>query len=125
MLFHWGILFFVLAIACFVIYKEQIPIIKAKPIFNYDIAGFTLGTHSMEPTIHPNTKVYYVLNFTITVGNIYVYHIPQTDEYIIHRLIYRDGDLCLFKGDYNLYVDPKVNCSYIVQKVVGLEYDAT
>jgi len=84
--------------------------------------GYVQGTGSMLPTIKADSKLYYERNFTIKVGDIYVYRIPETDSRIVHRLLYQEGEWCYFMGDNNLYMDQKVNCSNIVQKVVAIEY---
>ena len=93
-----------------------------KAYFNYDDSGYVAGTGSMLPTIDSSSIVYYVNNFSLYVNSIYIYEQPGTGSRILHRLVYIDGDWCFFKGDNNVYQDPKVNCTTVKQKVKAIEY---
>ena len=90
---------------------------------NYDSTGYVKGTGSMEPFIPSTAKIYYKYDFELEVGKIYVYHKPENNDYIIHRLVYVDDDECFFKGDNNVNIDIKINCSQVIKEVVAIEFD--
>jgi signal peptidase I len=93
-------------------------------LVTYDSFGFVTSTGSMRPTIQDTSTVLYIdNNFTIDTDYIYMYQIPGENTSILHRLIFKDGDTCVMKGDHNTIVDPKINCSWITKKVKGILYE--
>jgi len=93
--------------------------------FVYTSWGSVTNTGSMEPCIHNSTKVYYIENFNLTEGNIYVYKAIGANytKEVLHRLIGRENDWCYFKGDNNIMLDTRVNCSQVVLQVIALQYN--
>jgi len=101
--------------------SNNVGFIKTLEI-DHDSKGGVQDTGSMKPTLDYQDEIYYSTDFEIKVGDMYVYKKENEGYTILHRLVYRDGDWCFFKGDNNYYIDTKVNCSKIVKRVVGVEY---
>lgn len=116
----------IITLVQFIEFDSDIDDKKATPmLIEHDSVGYVKGTGSMEPFITSTAKIFYKYDFELDVGDIYVYHVPETNKDVIHRLVYIDDDYCFFKGDHNVYIDKKINCSQIIKKVVAIEFDRT
>jgi hypothetical protein len=121
-LLNYLVISVVIAAACLCINVLAKSDIRPQAQIDYDQWGYTSGTPSMQPCINQNTRVYYRDNVTqLQAGRIYVYRNDAEDR-VVHRLLYQADGWCYFKGDNNLYMDARVNCSQIELVVVGLEY---
>lgn len=84
-------------------------------------------THSMYPTyIGGETVIVFKEQFNkIKTGDIIIYrnYINYKVDYVIHRVIWRDSDALICKGDNNNYIDenPIFECDYI-GTAVGVKY---
>src|SRR5947209_7769897 len=62
---------------------------------------------SMRPWIHQGDLVLVRRTSSFHVGDVAAYHAAAIDgDIVLHRIIGRDGDRFIFKGDNNSFVDP-------------------
>ncbi len=64
----------------------------------------TVGT-SMEPLLHGGDLVIVRASSTYQVGDVVAYHSHQLDRVVLHRIVARDDDRYVFKGDNNTWLD--------------------
>ena len=64
----------------------------------------TVG-NSMEPVLHGGDLVVVRASSNYQVGDVVAYHSRQLDEVVLHRIIARDGDRYVLKGDHNTWLD--------------------
>ena len=87
----------------------------------------TNTTRSMYPCIDIEDKIdlrFLAENETLRVNDVYAYNNPANPPVLtMHRLIWFDKGQCLFKGDNNEVTDNMINCSEIVYKLVGIDYE--
>jgi signal peptidase I len=62
---------------------------------------------SMEPRFHTGDLAIVRSQSTYRVGEIVAYHNHQLHTIVLHRIIGREGDSYIFKGDNNNFVDPE------------------
>jgi signal peptidase I len=62
---------------------------------------------SMEPRFHTGDLAIVRSQSSYHVGEIVAYHNHQLHTIVLHRIIGRDGDRYIFKGDNNNFVDPE------------------
>ncbi len=68
-----------------------------------------VSTHgiSMEPRFHTGDLAIVRSQSSYRVGEIVAYHNHQLHTIVLHRIIGREGDRYIFKGDNNNFVDPE------------------
>ncbi|MGZ8566884.1 MAG: signal peptidase I [Actinomycetota bacterium] len=64
----------------------------------------TVGT-SMEPLLHAGDLVVVRADAPYSVGDVVAYQSPELDTVVLHRIVARDGDHFVFKGDNNTWLD--------------------
>jgi signal peptidase I len=62
---------------------------------------------SMEPRFHTGDLAIVRSQSTYRVGEVVAYHNHQLHTIVLHRIIGREGDRYVFKGDNNNFVDPE------------------
>ena len=62
---------------------------------------------SMEPRFHTGDLAIVRSQSNYHVGEVVAYHNHQLHTIVLHRIIGREGDRYLFKGDNNNFVDPE------------------
>ena len=60
---------------------------------------------SMEPVLHDGDLVVVRASSNYQVGDVVAYHSRQLDRVVLHRIVARDGDHYVFKGDHNTWLD--------------------
>src|SRR5580698_3453944 len=66
----------------------------------------THGT-SMEPRFHTGDLAIVRSQSSYHVGEIVAYHSHKLHTIVLHRIIGREGDKYIFKGDNNNFIDPE------------------
>lgn len=61
---------------------------------------------SMLPTVHGNALVLTRTSDSYRIGDVVAYHNRRLHEVVLHRIVARDGDRYVFKGDNNDFTDP-------------------
>jgi signal peptidase I len=64
------------------------------------------GGNSMEPRFHSGDLALVRPAGHYEVGQIVAYHSPLLHVVVLHRIIARDGNRYVFKGDHNNFIDP-------------------
>lgn len=77
---------------------------------------YEVKTGSMEDGIHVGDYILIVKKNNYKVGDIVTY--TKEDYYVTHRIVEKNGNKVITKGDANNVVDEEINVSDIVGKVI-------
>ena len=77
---------------------------------------YEVKTGSMEDGIHVGDYILIVKRNNYKVGDIVTY--TKEDYYVTHRIVEKNGNKVITKGDANNVVDEEINVSDIVGKVI-------
>ena len=77
---------------------------------------YEVKTGSMEDGIHVGDYILIVKRNNYKVGDIVTY--TKKDYYVTHRIVEKNGNKVITKGDANNVVDEEINVSDIVGKVI-------
>ena len=77
---------------------------------------YEVKTGSMEDEIHVGDYILIVKRNNYKVGDIVTY--TKEDYYVTHRIVEKNGNKVITKGDANNVVDEEINVSDIVGKVI-------
>ena len=77
---------------------------------------YEVKTGSMEDGIHVGDYILIVKRNNYKVGDIVTY--TKKDYYVTHRIVEKNGNKVITKGDANNVVDEEINASDIVGKVI-------
>ena len=79
----------------------------APPLLGGSASYVVTGGKSMEPRFHAGDLAVVRARPAYIVGEIVAYRSEALDALVLHRLIWRDGERYLLKGDANDFVDPE------------------
>ena len=108
------ILFIILAIIIFVKAKTLINGNNYFELFGYSL--FEVATGSMEPAISKNDIIITKKNNTYEINDIITF--SKDKNYITHRIISKNNDTYITKGDANNTADNAIETSSIIGKVI-------
>lgn len=92
--------------AALVLLLVAVAWIAVAPIqFGGQAAFVIVNGNSMEPVYHRGDLVIARQVFDYQIGEIVAYRHPQIGP-VIHRIIGREDDRFVFKGDHNTWIDP-------------------
>ena len=111
------ILFIILAIIIFVKAKTLINGNNYFELFGYSV--FEVATGSMEPAISKNDIIITKKNSTYEINDIITF--SKDKNYITHRIISKNNDTYITKGDANNTADTPIETSSIIGKVIKAE----
>ena len=77
---------------------------------------YEVKTGSMEDEIHVGDYILIIKKNNYKVGDIVTY--TKEDYYVTHRIVEKNGNKVITKGDANNVVDEEINVSDIVGKVI-------
>ena len=100
------ILIFLIIILCLYFILRILGIVKI----------YEVKTGSMEDGIHVGDYILIVKKNNYKVGDIVTY--TKEDYYVTHRIVEKNGNKVITKGDANNVVDEEINVSDIVGKVI-------
>lgn len=108
------ILFIILAIIIFVKAKTLINGNNYFELFGYSL--FEVATGSMKPAISKNDIIITKKNSTYEINDIITF--SKDKNYITHRIISKNNDTYITKGDANNTADTPIETSSIIGKVI-------
>lgn len=88
--------------------------LKTKTILNHNF--YVVNGNSMYPTLKNDDFLVARKTTSVDVGDIICFE--QNDKLIVHRIIYKNGNVIITKGDFNELQDEKISINQIKGKVV-------
>ena len=85
-------------------------------VFGYSV--FTIASGSMEPTLSINDIIIVKKNDNYSVNDIVTYRDEKDDAYVTHRIVSKNGNRVITKGDHNNTNDAIIDESVIIGKLV-------
>lgn len=102
----------VMVIICVIVYF--LMFLKTKTILNHNF--YVVNGDSMYPTLKNEDFLIARKTTSVNVGDIICFE--QNEKLIVHRIVYKNGDEIITKGDFNEFQDEKISTSQIKGKVV-------
>ncbi len=114
-----GLIVIALIILILIIYGYVEKYVFKKEYINYfGYTIFEVASGSMAPTINVGDIVLVKLTKDINQNDIITY--KENNYFITHRVIKKDNDKIIAKGDYNDSVDKDVNLNDVLGKVIKI-----